>query len=228
MQPPQNQPPNQPPAWTQYDPQNTATPVHASFQPQTTWDRQMAVYRADIVKWAQRLNIPIPALWALIVVLVICSCSFWGFAGVNALTSPSPSQAAATQTARVPPTSLGPTATPFPTFTPGPSPTPIPIATATPNYVIFRVSGNGNKSTDSFTVHGKWRLSWVCSGGGSVLAISIMDASTNNYANGLGGTDYSCPPGGGGDNSTYHQGGTLFFSIIADVDYTITVTDLPG
>ena len=133
-----------------------------------------------------------------------------------------------TVTASVPTATFGPTATPFPTFTPGPSPTPVPIATATPNYVIFQVSGNGDKSTDSFTVHGKWRLSWICSGGGSVLAISIMDASTNNYAYGLDGTDYTCPSGGGGDSSTYHQGGTLFFSIIADVDYTITVTDLPG
>lgn len=195
------------------------------------WQRQTATYHHDLAHWARMLNVPVPALAVALALVVLCSCSFWSVFVIDGLNAPSRAdvaRAAATQTASAPTATPGPTATPFPTFTPGPSPTPVPIATATPNYVVFQVSGNGNKSTDSFTVHGKWRLSWVCSGVGSVLSISIMNAATNDYAYGLDGADYTCPRDGGGDNSTYHRGGTFFLSIIADVDYTITVTDLSG
>lgn len=148
MQPPEKPEPQQPPAWhhLNYDPApqqppagiqwtKYATQVRAFFRPETALGRQMAIYRADVAKWSQRLSIPVPALWALMAVLVVCSCSFWGISVLSAIASPSPSQAvaaSATQTANAPTAVIGPTATPFPTFTPGPSPTPLPTATPTP------------------------------------------------------------------------------------------------
>lgn len=108
----------------------------------------MAVYRADVATWSRRLNIPVPALWTLLVILLFCSCSWWGTValvnaslpqGATANASMATATTATTAPAAIPTTpasaaaptfTVGPTVTPYPTVTPFPTATPKPITPA--------------------------------------------------------------------------------------------------
>jgi hypothetical protein len=38
---------------------------------------------------------------------------------------------------------------------------------------------------------------------------------------------YTCPKNGGGDSILYHGSGTFYLAVASDLDWTITVTDIP-
>jgi hypothetical protein len=109
------------------------------------------------------------------------------------------------------------------------------IATATPKpqpKVVLKLSGSGDKSSQTFTVSGAWQIAWTCSGvpsslDNAPLYINVYNASDNseNFGDDV---SYNCPNGkGGGDSSVFHDGGTFYLKTITGIDWTITVSDLP-
>lgn len=207
-QQPNNTPPPTP-AWTQYKPpaQPPMYPPMQSMQPmQQRQPSGVFVPTAVIV------------ILAIAAVVVMCASTVFGYAiGATPIhaTPTTDTTSGALLTTQQQPSAAQPT------------------ITATPaKDVVLTVSGNGNKTTSSFTVHGTWRMSWTCDNGGepsyTTLGIGIYDAATSDYASNIDGVGYTCPATGGGDSSTFHTGGTFYLSIVADVNYTITVTDLPN
>ena len=199
--------------------------------PQTVWDRQMAIYRYDMQKWARRFGLSTWALWVIMAGVLLGGCGLWSTATLNYMAQTARAvSAVATQTADASTSSTPADLPTVPATQPiapaQPTATLAPMPTATPSSVVLQVSGNGDKTTETFTVRGTWRIDWSCSGGG--LGISIYDARTNDYATNIDGVSYTCPANGGSDASTFHSGGTFYLSIIAATDYIITVTDLPN
>lgn len=234
------EPPQEPPQWTQYNQQQPPAwpslnynPPPIPQHPRSWFERQIELSEQSVQRWARSFHLPVPVIWVAILLVVLCTCSFWSIAGISALMSPgTPSSAhvSATATAQATATSVLIVAT-APPVTTGPPPTPVPTATpmptATPSNVVLQLSGNGDKTTASFTVHGTWEIAWICGPNSYGFLAQIYDASTNDYAS-QDGPDYNCPDAGGGDSSIIHGGGTFYLSIICGGDWILTVTDLPN
>lgn len=233
MQPPQEPPtppqqpqrPQHPPTWHAFN----HNPPPLPRQPPSWFERQIDLSEQSVRRWAHALNVPVPLIWTAILVAILCTCSIWIVMGVPALvnaTTPSSAQMSATAT-----TTSASIISEAPTVTAGPSPTPLatatPNPTATPSNVVLQLSGNGDKTTASFTVQGTWEIAWTCGPNSSTFLAQIYDARTNDYAR-QDGPDYNCPDAGGGDSSVIHGGGMYYLSIICGGDWTLTVTDLPN
>ncbi|HEX6540660.1 MAG TPA: hypothetical protein VF040_02810 [Ktedonobacterales bacterium] len=200
--------------------------------PPTFIERQIATYRYDVHRWAQRLGLSEWALWVILAGVVVAGCGLWGIAGLNAMTDSARARAFNTATTQAAAAEV--TETAIPTATQAaqssvqaqPTATSAPIPTATPSAVVLHVSGNGSKTTASFAVHGTWQVDWACNGG--ALLIQFHDAHTNDYALNLDDIQYDCPDNGGRDTSVMHGSGTYYLSVMGGDGWDITVTDLPN
>jgi len=106
--------------------------------------------------------------------------------------------------------------------------TPAPHATATPSsHIVLQDSGRGSKSTARFTVHGVWQLSWTCQQPGAVLHIQVSNLATGAPDTTFQHIMYTCPNNGGSDSILYHGSGTFYLAVGGDLDWTLTVTDIP-
>lgn len=156
----------------------------------------------------------------LAALMVLCGCFGSGYMMGMASTAASATATTGTNAGVVnqPTQQTQPTApvTPIPTA---------PGATATPSNIVLTVSGNGDKTTATFTVRGTWQLAWTCHDGSQDFSAWIYYSNGGN----LSDVDYTCPASGtGGDSSIFHSGGTFYLEIISNVYFTITVTDLPN
>ena len=163
----------------------------------------------------------------VVTVLVMLTCGCCGTVTLaSALNGNGTGKAIATATATQ---SSQATHAPIATVTPRPKPT----ATPKPQpKVVLKLSGSGDKSSQTFTVSGAWQIAWTCSGvpsslDNAPLYINVYNASDNteNFGDDV---SYNCPNGkGGGDSSVFHDGGTFYLKTITGIDWTITVSDLP-
>lgn len=166
----------------------------------------------------------------VVAVLVILTCGCCGTVTLaSALNGGGKAVATATTGQSAVPATRQATHAPVATATPRPKPT----ATPKPQpKVVLKLSGNGDKSSQTFTVSGAWQIAWTCSGvpsslDNAPLYINVYNASDNseNFGDDV---SYNCPNGkGGGDSSVFHDGGTFYLKTITGIDWTITVSDLP-
>jgi len=108
------------------------------------------------------------------------------------------------------------------------TPTVSAKATTTPSsHIVLQDSGRGSKSTARFTVHGVWQLSWTCQQPGTVLHIQVSNLATGEPDTTFQHIMYTCPNNGGGDSILYHGSGTFYLAVAGDLDWTLTITDIP-
>ena len=102
------------------------------------------------------------------------------------------------------------------------APQPTAASPAQPK-VVLQVSGNGNKTTDSFTVSGKWQIAYTVQPATYVVfdAFVYPEGESTLYADVINASK------AGSDTSIEHQGGTYYLKVISGVPWSITVTDLP-
>jgi len=95
------------------------------------------------------------------------------------------------------------------------------------SHIVLQDSGRGSKSTARFTVHGVWQLSWTCQQRGTVLHIQVSNLATGEPDTSFQHIMYTCPKSGGSDSILYHGSGTFYLAVAGDLDWTITITDIP-
>ncbi len=119
-------------------------------------------------------------------------------------------------------------------------PTPATSARATPAVsahatttlssggIVLQDSGRGSKSTARFTVHGVLQLSWTCQQPGTILHIQVSNLATGEPDTSFQHIMYTCPNSGGSDSILYHGSGTFYLAVAGNLDWTLTITDIPG
>jgi hypothetical protein len=105
------------------------------------------------------------------------------------------------------------------------APAPSPKAAPSPKgpQTLLEESGQGNKTTESFTAAGNWDLSWSynCSAFGAQGNFVVWTKDTSGHmvvdpVNSLGDS--------GQDVEHYHQGGTIYLEIESECSWLVKVT----
>ncbi len=119
----------------------------------------------------------------------------------------------------------GSTTTYWPTPTPTQVPTPVPTqAPASPTHTY---SGNGSKTTETFSVSDTWTITWTCDatnnyGVDGELSVIVYDSQNNLIDNLL----ETCKSGVISKGvSEEHQGGDVYLKIDGSVPWTIQIQD---
>lgn len=123
--------------------------------------------------------------------------------------------------------SAQPTAAPTQAATQAPTPTPTP--THTPKWTTTQTfTGNGNKTTQTFTVGSDWKILWSCDpssfyGGEYNIIVSVygsdgtlIDLPVNTI----------CKTGNTSDYSEEHQGGSIYLEIDSEGSWKLQVQEL--
>jgi hypothetical protein len=124
-----------------------------------------------------------------------------------------------------------PTDTPVPTATQGsPAPTDTPVPTPAPLKwtTTHTYTGNGSKTTGTFSVPDTWTITWTCDaannyGVDGALSVAIYDSQNNPIDDLL----ETCKSGITSKGvSEEHQGGDVYLKIDGSIPWTVQVQEL--
>lgn len=160
------------------------------------------------IKWWQWGLIGLGGLLVLIIIATAASGG-GGSTSTSTPTTQNPTTAPATQPPTVAP----------PTTPPTTAPTQPPQRAKT----VLKVSGNGDKTTDTFTVSGKWQITYTVEPSDVVVFGFFVypEGESQIYA------DSVSVDKAGTDTTVEHTGGTYYIKVISAGPWNITVTDLP-
>ena len=119
----------------------------------------------------------------------------------------------------------GSTSTYWPTSTPTQVPTPMP--TQAPASLTHTYSGDGSKTTETFSLSDTWTITWTCDatnnyGVNGELSVIVYDSQNNLLYNLL----ETCTSGvTSKGTSQEHQGGDIYLKIDGSVPWTIQIQD---
>lgn len=199
---------------TQPQPQPAPQPVPPFQQPITPAATQPSFFQR-IPRW----------VWVLVVVgALVVACG--GCGGVLALSSLLTNNTTAQSPQATATLSIGqPPAAPKATATPKPKPT----ATHAPSWTTFQKwSGNGSKTTDTFSAPDTWKILWTCTPssfyGNYDLSVTVYgsDGSIVDFP-----VSVTCKSGYTTDSSVEHSGsGTYYLEIASEGDWTIQLQEM--